>query len=154
MKKYNIVTGTIFLLIAIGAYEIGTSFVAKLPTDPLGTAWWPECLSIALGIFSILLILQGVLTPKSKDKPAPIHFKSEGFHRVVKLSGVLIIFAAITYFLGIYIGLLLMVPTVMYLLGERKKLILAVFSVSTCLFVFMIFKLLLMVPLPTGLLFD
>jgi len=47
-----------------------------------------------------------------------------------------------------------MVPTVMYLLGERKKLILAVFSVSTCLFVFMIFKLLLMVPLPTGLLFD
>ena len=77
-----------------------------------------------------------------------------GFHRVVKLSGVLIIFAAITYFLGIYIGLLLMVPTVMYLLGERKKLILAVFSVSTCLFVFMIFKLLLMVPLPTGLLFD
>ena len=81
MKKYNIVTGTIFLLIAIGAYEIGTSFVAKLPTDPLGPAWWPECLSIALGIFSILLILQGVLTPKSKDKPAPIHFKSEGFQR-------------------------------------------------------------------------
>ena len=143
------------MLIAIGAYEIGTSFVAKLPTDPLGPAWWPECLSIALGIFSILLILQGVLTPKSKDKPAPHPFQIRRFSPCCKkLSGVLIIFAAITYFLGIYIGLLLMVPTVMYLLGERKKLILAVFSVSTCLFVFMIFKLLLMVPLPTGLLFD
>lgn len=96
----------------------------------------------------------GRADPQKQGQAAPIHFKSEGFHRVVKLSGVLIIFAAITYFLGIYIGLLLMVPTVMYLLGERKKLILAVFSVSTCLFVFMIFKLLLMVPLPTGLLFD
>ena len=79
MKKYNIVTGTIFLLIAIGAYGIGTSFVAKLPTDPLGPAWWPECLSIALGIFSILLILQGVLTPKSKDKPAPHPFQIRRF---------------------------------------------------------------------------
>ena len=58
MKKYNTITGIFFLIISIGAYAIGTSFVAKLPTDPLGPAWWPECLSIAMGIFSVLLILQ------------------------------------------------------------------------------------------------
>lgn len=154
MKKYNTITGIIFLIISIGAYVIGTSFVAKLPTDPLGPAWWPECLSIAMGIFSVLLILQGILTPKEKDKPAPIQFKSEGFHRVMKLSGVLIIFAVITYVVGIYIGLLLMVPTVMYLLGERKKPVMAIFSVGTCVFVYVVFKLLLMVPLPTGLVFN
>lgn len=79
MKKYNIVTGTIFLLIAIGAYEIGTSFVAKLPTDPLGPAWWPECLSIALGIFSILLILQGVLTPQKQGQARPHPFQIRRF---------------------------------------------------------------------------
>lgn len=153
MKKYNIITGVVFLIISLGAYAIGSPLEAKLPTDPLGPAWWPKYLSLALGVFSALLLLQSVLTPKGKDKPAPFDFKSEGFHRVLKLCGVLIIFVALTYFLGIYIGLLLMVPTVMYLLGERKKPVLLAFSAGTCVFVFVVFKLLLKVPLPTGQLF-
>ena len=102
-------------------HVIATPLTAKLPTDPLGPAWWPKYLSLALGVFSVLLILQSILTPKEKDRPAPFDLKSEGFHRVLKLCGILIIFAILTFFLGIYIGLLLMVPTVMYLLGERKK---------------------------------
>ena len=154
MKKANLITGIIFLLIGIGALVIALPMSAKLPTDPLGPSWWPKYLSIALILFSALLIGQALLTPKEKDKPAPFDFKSEGFHRMMKLCGVLILFAIITYVVGIYIGLLLMVPTVMYLLGERNKKLLVIFAIGTCIFVYVVFKRLLMVPLPTGLFFG
>ena len=153
MKKYNIIIGVIFLVVSVGAYVISFPMTAKLPTDPLGPAWWPKYLSLALGLFSILLILQSILTPREKDGPAPFDLKSEGFHRVLILFGVLIVFVTLTFFLGIYIGLLLLVPAVMYLLGERKKKFLAGFSIGTCIFVFIVFRLLLKVPLPTGQLF-
>ena len=136
MKKCNIIIGVVFLIISLGAYVIGAPLTAKLPTDPLGPAWWPKYLSLALAVFSILLILQNILIPKEKEQPAPFNLKSEGFHRVLKLCGVLIIFVILTFFLSVYIGLLLMVPTVMYLLGERQKKILAAFLselVSLCL---------------------
>lgn len=154
MKRLNIITGSILLALSIGAYIIAGGMVARLPTDPLGPGFWPKCLSYALGFFSIILIFQGAFFKKAPDAAPPIDFKSEGFHRVIKLFGVLIIFLAIVYFLGIYIGLLFMVPAAMYLLGERKAKIMIPFSVGTCLFIFVVFKLLLKVPLPAGFLFS
>ena len=154
MKKYNIIMGILFLLLAIGAYIIADGMVAKLATDPLGPGFWPRCLAIVLGIFSIILLLQGLLKKPADDVPSPFHFKSPEFRRVALLAGDLSLFLVITYFVGIYIGLLLMIPTCMYLLGERKVKVMAIFSVASCLFIYVVFKMLLMVPLPTGILFP
>lgn len=153
MKKYNVILGIIFLLLSVGAYVLADGMVARLSTDPLGPGFWPKCLAVTLGIFSIILILQG-LFKKSDDSQSPFHFKSEGFRRVALLAGDLAVFLMITYFIGIYIGLLFMVPSCMYLLGERNIKIMISFGIGTCVFIFVVFKLLLMVPLPTGILFP
>lgn len=154
MKKSNIITGSLMLAMSVFAYVYSTRLKAKLPTDPLGPGTWPKWLSIALGFFSIILILQGILTKKENAAKESFDFNSEGFRRVCKLCGVLILFVALTYVVGIYLGLVFMVPTTMYLLGERKKSVLIGFTVGAIVFIFVVFKMLLMVPLPTGLFFK
>ena len=154
MKKSNIFTGSLMLAVSIFAYRYSAGLKAKLPTDPLGPGIWPKWLSIALGVFSIILILQGILTKRENATKEPFDFNAEGFRRVCKLCGVLIVFVAIIYVCGIYLALAFMVPTVMHLLGERKKSVLIGFTVGAILFIFVVFKMLLMVPLPTGLLFK
>ena len=67
---------------------------------------------------------------------------------------VLIVFGAILYFLGIYVGILFMMPLCMWLHGERNKKILVGLTVGSCLFIYLVFGLALRVPLPMGLLFS
>lgn len=153
MKKSNIVTGFIFLAISIAGYIIGSGFKSALTTDPLGPAFWPKTVSAAMGVFSIILILQGVFTKKENEGPPPFDFKSEGFWRMIKLAAVLIAFLLITYYVGIYIGLVFMIPTTMFLLGERNKKLMVIFTVAAVIFFYIVFKRLLMVPLPEGKLF-
>lgn len=156
MKKYNIGTGVLFLLLAIGAYIMTFSMGAKFGTDNLGPAFWPKCLTIALGVLSILLILETLLVKKGADvdAPTPINFKSENVQRVLKIAAVLIVFGFITGILGIYIGMLFMMPVCMYLLGERNWKVLVLLSCATCVGIYLIFSLALRVPLPTGIFFD
>jgi len=122
MKKSNTVTGIVMLAISVFAYIYSSGLKAKLPTDPLGPSAWPKCLSLALGFFSIILLLQGILTKKENAKEEPFDFKSEGFLRVCKLCGVLIAFVALAYVVGIYIALVFMVPLTMYILAGQKAL--------------------------------
>lgn len=153
MKKSNAITGTLLLALSVFCYIYSADLKAKLPTDPLGPGTWPKWLSIALGFFSVILILQGVLAKREGGADEPFDYKSEEFRRVCKLGAVLVAFVVLIYVCGIYIGLIFMVPAAMYLLGERNKLILAGFTLGAIGFIFVVFRMLLMVPLPTGLLF-
>ena len=98
MKKLNIITGAFFLLLSIGAYIVACGMVARLPTDPLGPGFWPKGLSYALAVFSVILIVQGLLEKEDSSTKPPIDFKSDGFRRVLKMFGILIVFLVITYF--------------------------------------------------------
>ena len=154
MKKYNIGIGVFFLILAIAAYAKASTMVAMVNTDNLGPAFWPKCLSILIGLLSIAQVVEALVSKKYAQMPAPVDFRSEGIKRVLKVSGVLIVFGVITGILGIYVGLVFLLPVSMYLLGERNKKIMALLTAAFCLGVFVIFGILLKVPLPTGLFFD
>ena len=154
MKKANVATGVFFLALSIFAYTQAQSMVGKIMTDELGPGFWPEALSLVMGLLSLVLIAEGLFGKQADSDEAPIAFGTEGFHRVLKLFAVLIVFCAILYFLGIYIGILFMMPLCMWLHGERNKKILAGITVGSCLFIYLVFELALRVPLPMGLLFS
>ena len=143
MKKANVITGVVFLALSIFTYMQAQKMVGKIMTDALGPGFWPKVLGLVMGVLSLALIVE-----------APIAFGTEGFHRVLKLFAVLIVFGAILYFLGIYVGILFMMPLCMWLHGERNKKILVGLAVGSCLFIYLVFGLALRVPLPMGLLFS
>ena len=72
---------------------------------------------------------------------------------MVLVSLTLIATGAIIYFLGIYIGILFMLPVCMFIHGERNVKLLAGLTVVICVFVWLSFDVALRVPLPMGTLF-
>jgi putative tricarboxylic transport membrane protein len=154
MKKANVITGVVFLALSIFAYMQAQKMVGKIMTDALGPGFWPKVLGLMMGVLSLALIVEGLFGKQAEGEKVPIAFGTEGFHRVLKLFAVLIVFGAILYFLGIYVGILFMMPLCMWLHGERNKKILVGLAVGSCLFIYLVFGLALRVPLPMGLLFS
>ena len=154
MKKANVITGVVFLALSVFAYMQAQKMVGKIMTDALGPGFWPKVLGLVMGVLSLALIVEGLFGKQAEGEKAPIAFGTEGFHRVLKLFAVLIVFGAILYFLGIYVGILFMMPLCMWLHGERNKKILVGLAVGSCLFIYLVFGLALRVPLPMGLLFS
>lgn len=154
MKKANVMTGVVFLALSVFAYMQAQKMVGKIMTDALGPGFWPKILGLVMGVLSLALIVEGLFGKQAEGEKAPIAFGTEGFHRVLKLFAVLIVFGAILYFLGIYVGILFMMPLCMWLHGERNKKILVGLAVGSCLFIYLVFGLALRVPLPMGLLFS
>lgn len=154
MKKANVITGVVFLALSIFAYMQAQKMVGKIMTDALGSGFWPKVLGLMMGVLSLALIVEGLFGKQAEGEKVPIAFGTEGFHRVLKLFAVLIVFGAILYFLGIYVGILFMMPLCMWLHAERNKKILVGLAVGSCLFIYLVFGLALRVPLPMGLLFS
>lgn len=154
MKKADVITGVVFLALSIFAYMQAQKMVGKIMTDALGPGFWPKVLGLVMGVLSLALIVEGLFGKQAEGEKVPIAFGTEGFHRVLKLFAVLIVFGAILYFLGIYVGILFMMPLCMWLHGERNKKILVGLAVGSCLFIYLVFGLALRVPLPMGLLFS
>ena len=154
MKKANVITGVVFLALSIFAYMQAQKMVGKIMTVALGPGFWPKVLGLMMGVLSLALIVEGLFGKQAEGEKVPIAFGTEGFHRVLKLFAVLIVFGAILYFLGIYVGILFMMPLCMWLHGERNKKILVGLAVGSCLFIYLVFGLALRVPLPMGLLFS
>ena len=154
MKKANVITGVVFLALSVFAYMQAQKMVGKIMTDALGPGFWPKVLGLVMGVLSLALIVEGLFGKQAEGEKVPIAFGTEGFHRVLKLFAVLIVFGAILYFLGIYVGILFMMPLCMWLHGERNKKILVGLAVGSCLFIYLVFGLALRVPLPMGLLFS
>ena len=154
MKKANVITGVVFLALSIFAYMQAQKMVGKIMTDALGPGFWPKVLGLMMGVLSLALIVEGLFGKQAEGEKVPIAFGTEGLHRVLKLFAVLIVFGAILYFLGIYVGILFMMPLCMWLHGERNKKILVGLAVGSCLFIYLVFGLALRVPLPMGLLFS
>ena len=154
MKKANVLTGVVFLALSIFAYMQAQKMVGKIMTDALGPGFWPKVLGLGMGVLALSLIVEGLFGKQAEGEKVPIAFGTEGFHRVLKLFAVLIVFGAILYFLGIYVGILFMMPLCMWLHGERNKKILVGLAVGSCLFIYLVFGLALRVPLPMGLLFS
>ena len=152
MKKANVITGVVFLALSIFAYMQAQKMVGKIMTDALGPGFWPKVLGLVMGVLSLALIVEGLFGKQAEGEKVPIAFGTEGFSRVLKLFAVLIVFGAILYFLGIYVGILFMMPLCMWLHGERNKKILVGLAVGSCLFIYLVFGLALRVPLPMGLL--
>ncbi len=130
MKKANVITGVVFLALSIFAYMQAQKMVGKIMTDALGPGFWPKVLGLVMGVLSLALIVEGLFGKQAEGEKVPIAFGTEGFHRVLKLFAVLIVFGAILYFLGIYVGILFMMPLCMWLHGERNKKILVGLAVG------------------------
>ena len=147
MKKANYIISVIMLLIGVGIVALASSLKIKLGEGDPGAGFWPRMLGVLIIVFSVCLLFS---TIKNKEKLEAKTFTiaTPANIRVYILFGIIILFCLILYFLGFYVGALLFIPAVMYLLEVRsvKKIVLT--TVITLAAIYVLFGMLLNITLP------
>ncbi len=139
-----------FLAISVLLYKSTENFPEVTQSS---TALYIRFLATALGIFSLLELLLKL----RKKNPGKDQEKMQLTEAPIKFTALLVlmfVYAMLLEPLGFYLASALFLPLTMYILGSRKLLSIVLTSAGVLLFVFLIFALLLGVPLPESSLFQ
>ena len=149
MRKRNLISAVVLLMVSI-AYGFLT---ANLPTRAIENStqpsFFPWVIAVCLFILSFTLLVQGVLALGNTRTPAPITIPSWK-------SGLGLI-SAIAYLivlpeLGFVLANIFIFAILMWLYGERRPVRLAAGSILIPLAIFLIFRELFQIRLPSGVL--
>lgn len=154
MKKYNI--GISVFLILLSALMIRSSLQsgAAVQGTAMGPGVWPMILSVAMILLSVILIIQTLVRPRPENEEKPIDFRSPGMKRIYILIGLLALFCLLLKLFGFYVAIAYLIPSVMFLLGERRPAMLIGLTVGIIIFIVVVFVLLLKLKMPGGILLS
>lgn len=154
MKKYNI--GMSILLIALSALMIRSSLQsgAAVQGTAMGPGVWPMILSIAMIVLAVILLVQTLFRAQPAGEAKPIDFASAGMKRIYIMIGLLALFCLLLKLFGFYIAIAYLIPSVMFLLGERRPLVLIALTVGIIVFIVIVFVMLLQLKMPGGILLS
>ena len=147
MKKANYIISAIMFLVGLGIVVMSSSLKIQIGDGDPGAGFWPMLLGALIIIFGVGLAISTLKNKKMLEEKT-FTISTPANMRVYILFGVIVLFCVILYFLGFYIGALLFIPAVKYLLEVRsvKKIVLT--TVITLAAVYVLFGVLLNISLP------
>ena len=154
MKKYNYGISVLLILISLLIISNSLTMNAAVSGTAMGPGVWPIILSAIMILLSVVQILQTIFIKKESEHTEPIKFKSPGMKRIYIATGLIAVFCVLLRLLGFYLSMAFLLSAIMYLLGERNKIKIAVITAGILVFIFVVFVLLLDLKMPAGMLFK
>lgn len=160
MKKKDLIASVIFLIIAISVYTYASSFSVKEGTPiALNPSFYPRFISAILAVLSVLMMVESLKKKEIPDGcPVPDTtplYKSKGGLNLLLTILMLLSYPFLLNGLGFASAAFTFILVMIIVLTEnvRKKL-LFIFSLSffMTLLMYIIFKIVLRIPFPRGIL--
>ncbi|MCI9297056.1 MAG: tripartite tricarboxylate transporter TctB family protein [Lachnospiraceae bacterium] len=148
MKKCNYVisavTGVLGIVILILSARLGTGFKAD---GGISTGTWPAIMGGIMTVAAAVLLIMTLVNGK-KYEEMEVALKLPANKRVYAVMGIMVIYCVLLRVLGLYLSGLILVPALMWMLGERNKKKMAIVTAVTLAGIFVIFQLVLGTKLP------
>ena len=148
MKKCNYVisavTGVLGIVILILSARLGTGFKAD---GGISTGTWPAIMGGIMTVPAAVLLIMTLVNGK-KYEEMEVALKLPANKRVYAVMGIMVIYCVLLRVLGLYLSGLILVPALMWMLGERNKKKMAIVTAVTLAGIFVIFQLVLGTKLP------
>ncbi len=141
-----------FFGIAIGVTAIWITMGFKQFTNvPVGPEVFPRIMSIALILCSVALLIQNLIKKDTGQAP-PLSLRNRGIQRMLIIAGITLVF----YLLLDIVGYLILAPLLlfasMFVMDYRNYKMMVLISLLVSLAVFLLFRMVLVIDLPSGLL--
>lgn len=145
------------VLILLSAYCIcfvNSSVAGTIYTDPLGSAFWPRLLLILLIVLLVVNVIQIYRkTPAEKrnlDSITKINYTAVIHNRLTWGILLMLVYALLLPYTGFLLTSFLMGIVLSFILGEKRPVVLIVFSFLAVSLIFMIFYKGMSIQLPRG----
>lgn len=147
-SKADIVAAICLLLVSFLVFWISKGFPSS--KRGIGVSTFPKLLAGVLIIFSIIIIIQAIKNSFfSKKEPIFKEFK-KGHKLIIAVIIILIIYIQMLEALGFILSSFLLLITLMFIFGERRKIILLVIPLLFSVILYLVFSKMAMVFLPEG----
>jgi ABC-type Fe3+-siderophore transport system permease subunit len=157
-RKSDIIAG-ISLFAFSGVLYIGAGFMPTRSEGSkiLNTGFYPRMLAIILAILSVILVIETIQKYKKEgDKESEVFWKnSKSFFFFATTLVLLTLFPFVMKVLGFALTSFLFIAIMVWLLSEknnRHPLKIVLVSVGIAAIVYVVFKIILAIPFPTGIL--
>lgn len=148
MKKCNYVISAVAAVLGVTIMVLSAKLGIGFKSDGgILTGTWPAIMGgIMTGCGAVLLIM--TLLNQKKFEEMEVALKLPANKRVYLVMGIMVVYCALLKVLGLYISGLILIPVLMWILGERNKKKLAIVTVVALAGIFIIFGLILKTKLP------
>lgn len=166
VAKYDDVFSGFFLLIVSVVMYIATFSFEALTTTLIGPAFMPQIIAIAIGIFSILIIVNGFMKTRTIEKeetlPEPvveghddklISGQKDSYRPVILTLLLMLAYVVLIPVIGFLITTILYIFLQMMILSDkttRKIWLFALVSIVSSVVIYYVFRNVFYVMLPTG----
>lgn len=142
----DISTGLVLIVFSIFAYLVANDFSEGESLGSFGPGFFPKIILILLAIFSLGLLIKGILNLKTEK--TKIQFNSKKVIRVATYIVVLIIYINLFFVTGFIISTILFLIVGQYLFGMRNWIKLIAIAVIIPIILYYFFTGLFNIPLP------
>ncbi|MDR2536231.1 MAG: tripartite tricarboxylate transporter TctB family protein [Treponema sp.] len=149
MKKADMTAGIIGMLFSAATFAATLGF-KQFKNVPVGPEFFPRYLSVGLFICSAALFIQALRRADDGKASPTLRLKDAGMRRLLVGIGIIAVYAFLWDIAGFPVITPVAIFALIFLLGHRKYLLMAIFALGTTAVIFSVFKLLLAIDLPLG----
>lgn len=153
MAVCNYIISLLGLLISACIMNAASEFPLEFTVNGPGPGFWPFSLGAALGAAAVILFVYTFLHKEDLSQTR-VALTLPANRRVYLMMGVITIYCVLINLLGFYPASAVLIPIVMYFMDYHDKKVIALTTVCTIIFIYLVFGELLHTQMPQSIFLE
>ena len=153
MANCNFLVSIVGMLIGAAIMNAASEFPLAFTENGPGAGFWPFTLGAALTVAAVVLLVY-TFSAKAELSKQTVALTLESNKRVYVMMGIVAVYCGLITVLGFYPASALLIPATMKLMDFHDKKIIAMTTVGTIAFIYIIFGLLLHTQMPQSMFLE
>ena len=153
MANCNFVVSILGMMIGAAIMNAASEFPLEFTENGPGAGFWPFALGTALTIAAVVLLIYTISNKKDLAKEL-VALTLPANMRVYMMMAVIVVYVGLINVLGFYPASALLIPVTMKLMDFHNKKVIAMTTVGTIAFIYLVFSVLLHTQMPQSMFLE
>ena len=153
MASCNFVVSILGMMIGAAIMNAASEFPLEFTENGPGAGFWPFALGTALTIAAVVLLIYTISNKKELSKEL-VALTLPANMRVYMMMAVIVVYVGLINVLGFYPASALLIPATMKLMDFHNKKVIAMTTVGTIAFIYLVFSVLLHTQMPQSMFLE
>ena len=153
MANCNFVVSILGMMIGAAIMNAASEFPLEFTENGPGAGFWPFALGTALTIAAVVLLIYTISNKKELSKEL-VALTLPANMRVYMMMAIIVVYVGLINVLGFYPASALLIPATMRLMDFHNKKVIAITTVGTIAFIYLVFSVLLHTQMPQSMFLE
>ncbi|MBR2139438.1 MAG: tripartite tricarboxylate transporter TctB family protein [Phascolarctobacterium sp.] len=153
MANCNFVVSILGMMIGAAIMNAASEFPLEFTENGPGAGFWPFALGTALTIAAVVLLIYTISNKKELSKEL-VALTLPANMRVYMMMAIIVVYVGLINVLGFYPASALLIPATMKLMDFHNKKVIAMTTVGTIAFIYLVFSVLLHTQMPQSMFLE